>query len=157
MTTYITPAAQIRKALKKNLGLTSRQVSVRGPHGSVTVTIKAPGINRQAVRNVAEEFQRIRRDERSGDILCGGNTFVSVTMAHDVYADHAAKVAPWVDSVPREGTFTVPGVEALGVSRDIGNPHLMTLWNHENDGEFLASGGPQQIADEIGRFCAENA
>jgi hypothetical protein len=84
MTTYVSvkeSAAIVRNALKAELGLTSRQVSVRADSFSmgsaVRVSIKAP-VSREKVEQIANGQQRISYCEYSGEVLSGGNRYVTV-------------------------------------------------------------------------------
>ena len=71
-------AREIRKALKEELGLNARMVSVtQRSVGAVNVTIKVPvGIER--VRDIAWRWEKVDRCEYTHEILSGGNTFVFV-------------------------------------------------------------------------------
>jgi hypothetical protein len=74
-------AKEIRKVLKTK-GWNSRKVSVRtrlgGYSAAIHVTIKALDISSDEVESLVERFERVRRCERSHEILAGGNTFVFV-------------------------------------------------------------------------------
>ena len=71
-------AKEIRNRLKAELGLNSRQVSVRSSRGSaIHVTIKVP-VAKSPIEAIAKGAECVRRCEFSGDILSGGNTFVFV-------------------------------------------------------------------------------
>lgn len=76
----------IRKKIKA-LGYTSKDVSVRvsdaGYETAVRIYIKNMAVNEQAVKGVAKSFEYIDRDERSYEILSGGNTFVFVEYDYD--------------------------------------------------------------------------
>ena len=76
----------IRKKIKA-LGYTSKDVSVRvsdaGYETAVRIYIKNMAVNEQAVKGVAKSFEYIDRDERSYEILSGGNTFVFVDYDYD--------------------------------------------------------------------------
>lgn len=86
-------AAAIRKELKKQLGVTSKQVSVRsrnsGYDEAIDVTIKDLKVNKMKVEAIANRYEYIRRCEYSGEILSGGNTYVFVRLDYD--ALYAAK------------------------------------------------------------------
>lgn len=75
-------AKEIRAALKSELGLTSKHVSVRSRpctySTAVDVRIKSESVSRRKVEDVARRFRNISRCEISNEILGGGNTFVSV-------------------------------------------------------------------------------
>jgi len=77
-------AAEIRKQLK-TLGYSARDVSVRSDHNSLDITIRRNGLNVKAIRDIANSYENIRRCEASGEILSGGNTYVTVGFADDVW------------------------------------------------------------------------
>ena len=79
-------AKALREQLKRVLGLTPRAVSVTMDAGSLRVCIKDMMVNIEKVEKIAGQYESIRRDERSGEILCGGNTFVSVSYTYE-YTD----------------------------------------------------------------------
>lgn len=69
----------VREDLKNELGLNRTKVSVRSPHyGSIIVSIHDPSLDFDAIEKIAKRQESIDRCHASGEILCGGNTFVSV-------------------------------------------------------------------------------
>ena len=84
-------AAEIRATLKREHEWTSRQISVRADSfsmgSSIDVVIRDPEIPLATVKAIAEQAERIRRCEYSGEILSGGNRYVSVK-----YSDEAERV-----------------------------------------------------------------
>src|SRR5512140_564232 len=76
-TTNTTPEQTLRAALK-SAGFNARKVTVRRDHSTLRVTIRDASVPRSIVKAIADQFSVVRRDERSGEILCGGNTFVDV-------------------------------------------------------------------------------
>ena len=81
-------AADIRKELKKQLGITSRQVSIRsrksGHDEAIDIKIKDLTVNKMKVKEIAERYEYIRRCEYSGETLLGGNTYIFVELDYDV-------------------------------------------------------------------------
>ena len=76
---YVTEiAASIRSCLKKTLGYTNRQVSVKAHWGAIWVKAKVAGLDLQKVHDIAMKFYDVERCEFTGEILSGGNTFVFV-------------------------------------------------------------------------------
>lgn len=71
----------IRAELKK-IGYSSRQVSVRSGNcsynKSVKIVIKDDSCNVEKIKSVALKFKSIDYDERTGEILSGGNVYISV-------------------------------------------------------------------------------
>lgn len=105
MTTYTSTtdhAADIRQTLKARYGWTSRDVSVRAESysmgSSIHVRIKNPAVAIEPVRAIAMQSEDISRDERTGEILSGGNRFVYVSYTADALT---ALAAPHVDAVRR--------------------------------------------------------
>lgn len=115
-------AKQIRADLKSKLGLNSRQVSVRKSSGggAVYVTILTTAASLDEVEKIARAYESVRYCEYSGEILCGGNTFVRVE-----YDD--AAIAPMVAEV--RAAF-----EARGSIRGI------EMW-HTGDSEYYGASG----------------
>ena len=77
-------ATVIRTRIKKELGLSSRDVSVKTQQGgyssAVNVKIKTKkGLAKmQEIEAIGNSKESIDRDERTGEILMGGNTYVFV-------------------------------------------------------------------------------
>ena len=75
-------ARAIRKELKKAHGWTSRQVSVRKDSysmgASIYVVIRDASVSKSDVEAIANKQQSVRCCEASGEILNGGNIYVSV-------------------------------------------------------------------------------
>lgn len=85
MTKYMTvteQAKEIRKTLKEELGLNSRKVSVKSGHcgysTKIDVNVKDLLVDIKKVETIANKFYSVDRCERSGEILQGGNTYVTV-------------------------------------------------------------------------------
>ena len=78
-------AANLRAALK-TAGYSARQVTVRQRHSTLDVAIRERGVSLTKVSTIAGAFESVRRCEASGEILLGGNVFVSVAYA-DVLVD----------------------------------------------------------------------
>lgn len=133
-------AAEIRKTLKEH-GWNSRKVSVRSDYFSggseIRVIIKDPDVDFQTVERVANEHESISRCEITGEILSGGNRYVSVR-----YSDEAleARKAPYREAVqaavelandPEDNSlYDVDGTSFM-VGR---NAHLLTLWHKDSSG-----------------------
>lgn len=92
-------AAKIRDALK-SAGFNARAVSVRvggcSTSESVHVTIRRADVSKAAVEEVALKFAEVSRDHATGEILCGGNTYVDVEYARAVIN---AMAAPYVAAI----------------------------------------------------------
>lgn len=69
-------AKQLRGELKE-IGYNSKQISVRSKDG-LSITIKDFSIKFREIAPLVRKYEHIRRDQITGEILCGGNTFVSI-------------------------------------------------------------------------------
>tara|TARA_R110002020_G_scaffold26908_3_gene86934 strand:- start:1439 stop:1708 length:270 start_codon:yes stop_codon:yes gene_type:complete len=84
-------AKQIRQEIKKTLGYSSRQVSVRnrpcGYSTSLKITVKSLDIPLEPIEAIAKKYKSVDRCEYTGKILSGGNTFIFVS--YDWQLKHA--------------------------------------------------------------------
>jgi hypothetical protein len=96
MSLTITEKCQtIRTDLKRAFGITSRQVSVRkSPGGAINCTIHDDAVDVRDVLNVAARHKSVRYCEVSGEILSGGNVFLSVGYSEKAAASYLAKHLP---------------------------------------------------------------
>jgi hypothetical protein len=150
-------AAQIRSTLKKAHGWSSRQVSVRSEYfsmgSSIDVIVKDPAIPLPAVKEVAEGAESIRRCEVSGEILSGGNRYVSVRYSHEAQQTIGAR---YLEAVQKAVDAVTPGSSRLEPIGDTGflvgrpNAWLLTLWGPDSAGCLGQHNGPQSIAETIG-------
>lgn len=69
--------AAIRKELKEH-GYNNRRVGVRFDGYAIWVNIKELAIDKKEIESIAMKYENYDRDERTGEILQGGNTFVFV-------------------------------------------------------------------------------
>ena len=73
-------AKAIRQALKSELSITSKEVSVRTQRGgSYRLNILTAKVDAAKVKEIASRFESVRYCEATGYMLSGGNTFVFVT------------------------------------------------------------------------------
>ena len=79
---------EIRKTLKE-AGFTSKDYSIRvrdaGYSTTVNIEVKNPMVRLSVLKQVAKQFEVVDRDERSGEILQGGNTFVHCQYEDDIF------------------------------------------------------------------------
>ena len=75
-------AQQVRAELKA-LGINNKQVSVTSKHGDLQCEIKDLTVSKAVVEEIAKKHESIQRCEYTGEILCGGNTYVSVDFSWD--------------------------------------------------------------------------
>lgn len=160
-TKTMTTAAKIRAALKSELGLNSRKVSVRDEGGStstsVLVRVKTSTVSLSDVTAVAGRFQKIDRCEMSGEILGGGNTFVSVEYTPEAKVEGAAA---YLDAVA--AAMTAAKIEGEASSRNESSLHPITGtdltlqysrmdWNIWSDTHERAIWGGCNAADVAGQ------
>lgn len=69
--------AAIRQELKEH-GYSNRRVGVSYDGYAIRLTIKELAIEMKEIENIAMKYENYSRDERTGEILSGGNTFVFV-------------------------------------------------------------------------------
>ena len=81
--------AQEVAAKLKAVGITNKQVSCRGDYNSISCRVKDLRIDLELVERIAGEYQKIDRCERTGEILAGGNTYVSVTYDFETELEHS--------------------------------------------------------------------
>src|SRR5262245_6580989 len=104
----LTPAGRLRAALK-TAGFTARQVTVRYPHSTLCVTVRDASVSLTKVLAIAGAFESISRDHISGEILCGGNTFVSVEYADALVDPLKASIFATLDPAPNDEYVALPG------------------------------------------------
>lgn len=142
-------AKSIRATLKADYGYTSRQVSVRSSSGSISLEIKDPSVNYSVVEAVAERKQKIDYCKYSGEILSGGNLFVSVRYSHEA---EAALSAPYIaplqaamDKLEPGSSVLEPVVEGVLVGiTSVGNYQVWTdragmHFSHAQHGAFTVA------------------
>lgn len=95
-------AAIVRKSLKE-IGITSKQVSVKSAYSGyddkLTINIKDLTVSRQAVENIARQFEEYERDERSGEILQGGNTYIFIDYDYDARRAAASEMMKQAEEI----------------------------------------------------------
>ena len=91
-------AAAIREVLKKKFKLSNREVSVKARHGgtssSVTVSLKStkalPFMKK--IEEIGRGKESYQRDQATGSILAGGNTFIFVELDYKFRSELVKKV-----------------------------------------------------------------
>jgi hypothetical protein len=146
-------AQDIRKALKNELGLNARQVSVRTTSaGSIRVELKVP-VAIAPVKAIAEQAQRVSRCEYSGDILGGGNVFVFVSYAAgtlDGIVDAAA-----VEALEGDACLELDKIQ---IERDSARPWDFVVWDlAEEFGKAHRAGGSKFAAEVAAQILLNRA
>lgn len=107
--------AQKLAELLKGLGYTRKHVSVKdngGSHNwSLTMTIRDSSVIFSKVENLKKEFTQYSTCEASGEILSGGNTFVSIQITEEVREAWTAKHLDVVKNAMEVCKQLVQGVE----------------------------------------------
>lgn len=151
-------AQNIREALKAELNLNSRKVSVRDESGSletsVHVRVKDATVNLAAVRAVAERFENVRRCEIVGDILGGGNTFVSVEYTPEALAAGGAQYVEAVEAalanlktIARDTHATIAGTP-LTVSQPLGDLDY-NIWSDRLERRVWRGCSATEVAGQV--------
>lgn len=90
-------AKEIRKALKAELGVTGRQVSVRCDGSGLSVTIKDARVPMPAVKEIAKRFQRAEYDAMGH--TCIGGMLVVVSYDFDLIDVEAMQIEDAIQRV----------------------------------------------------------
>lgn len=117
-------AAAVRQALKSELKLTTKQVSVRKGSGghSINVYIHDPCVELSAVESIARRAESIQRCEITGEIMQGGNTFVFVEYSdkaeHAVMVSHSAMIEDIMGKAKQLEPCTGEDINGASIVRD---------------------------------------
>ena len=145
-------AKDIRKQIKNELGLNSRQVSVRSTAGSIRVEVKVP-VAIAPIKEIAMQARRVRYCEFSGEILSGGNVFVNVSYARgalDGIVDRAAIEA-------LEGDECLQ-LDKIQIDRDGSRPGEFVVWDlAEEFGKAHRVWGSLTAAETAARILLDRA
>ncbi len=147
-------AAQLRQALKARYGWTSRDVSIRADYYSmgsaIRIKIKNADVDLAAVKSMAESHENISRCEITGEILNGGNRYVTVG-----YSSEASDVLR-----ARKLDVVTAAAAELATANDnslvdiAGTPYMLgrgrhgygfAIWKHASDG----TGGHQSETQDV--------
>lgn len=78
---------EVKETLKK-VGIDTRYISVRhkwcGYSDMWWIEIKSEAIDKQRVQRICRQFEEIDIDERTSEVLMGGNTYVNVDYCWDI-------------------------------------------------------------------------
>lgn len=91
-TTKTLSKADMLRAALKAAGYNARQVTVRHDSCTLRVTVRSARVSLAHVEEIAGAFEKIDRDQATGEILCGGNTFVDASYDRAVLAPHVEMV-----------------------------------------------------------------
>lgn len=148
-------AANLRADLKK-AGFSQRQVSVSNKGGSIRVKIYDPAVPSSKVEAIAKAYEDISRDG-FGEILCGGNTYVSVGYSGECHADFIFAHRPAVLAAQAElagcseNSLVPVGQTGFLVGKCHGTHEYMSVWK---DGHISFGNDVNGVADTIGTRIA---
>lgn len=115
-----TPSQRLRLALKA-AGFNARQVTVRYPSSTLYVTIRDSSVSLTKISAIAGPFESVSRDHKTGDILCGGNTFVRVAYDDALVDPVKATILAVLDPAPNDEYVALPGgFRAMKCTREHG-------------------------------------
>lgn len=103
-TTKHQTSAQKLKAELKASGIRHHQISVREQHETIRVLVKDPAVDLERLRAIAKGYERVRRDQATGEILLGGNTYLDVEYTTEALAPTVARILPILSDLPADGT-----------------------------------------------------
>ena len=134
----ITEKAKIvRNKLKKELGYTNRQVSVRGRYcgysAALDIVIKDFTADIRKIRSIAYEMEDIDYDEASGEILSGGNTYVHVEYDYKLTSEKAKELIPLAEKIFNKMTNNSALVAENGNKRLVYFGTDSALWFIDDD------------------------
>lgn len=118
----------IRTALKNELGLSNRDVSVKSRHySSVSVDVKSMKAlaKYSQIKEIGNSQESIDRDEATGEILQGGNTFIFVSLDYDFGKKLSQIIQTEFDKKARKANFP----ESDNVTIKIYNRIKIQKWN----------------------------
>lgn len=84
-------------------------MSVRQHHSTLCVTLRDASASLSRVTEIAGQFEQVRRDHATGEILCGGNTFVRVEYADALVDPLKAEILAVLDPAPNDEYIALPG------------------------------------------------
>ncbi len=116
-------AATIRKALKDQFGWNRNHISVTADNysmgSSVDVKIKHPMVDPEKVKEIAKKEENVRKCEHTGEILSGGNTYISVESDGKTIHKHLTGLPEYSAIVDKAVAF-FKGEEYQGLKMDEG-------------------------------------
>jgi len=144
--------AQLLRAELKAAGFNARRATVRHDHSTLRVTIRDAGASLSSVKAIADRYRSVRYCEATGEILCGGNTFVEVRYMSELVAAVAAVVAALLaPAADGEIVQLAGGFRAAKVSRERGAtyPDEVRIWGPGFDSHNDIACGVQWAAERI--------
>lgn len=149
-------AAAIRATFKRH-GWTARDISVRidsySLGSSIDVRVKNPDVPFDVVERIAKGAESVRRCEYSGEILSGGNRYVSVSYSHEAadaiqahYKGVLEAAAAALAADPSDNSLhPIPGTEGFLLGRG-SNGWGFSLWK---DGHITTANEAVHLATPL--------
>jgi hypothetical protein len=103
-----TTANNLRTALKQ-AGFNARRVTVKDRHSTLYVTIRHASVSLTKVKAIVAPFESVSRDQATGEILAGGNTFTRTEYADTVVDPIKAAILAVLDPAPNDEYVALPG------------------------------------------------
>ncbi len=134
---------ELRQAIRnllKEKGIKRNDVSVRvsgGYSSAVNITVKNPKISRRQVEQIVKDYQNVERDERTGEILGGANTYIFVEYAADVFNDVMKAWLVTAESAMKDKAEVIRIFNGLYLTRDY-ERHKWIV-RQQNDKDFCKS------------------
>lgn len=82
---------EIRKNLKSKLGYNAKMVSISRKCNTIKFTIRDESVNYDKLKEFSKDFENIGRDQATGCILRGGNTYTRIDFSDKVRESLTAK------------------------------------------------------------------
>jgi hypothetical protein len=165
MTNTAQHAKTIRETLKRDHGWGSKQVSVRihnySMGSSIYVRINDPSVPFSVVEEIARREESVSRCEITGDILSGGNRYVSIDHSSECLDAKAAPVLPALERAMKAASelekgssrlIPVEGYPGAYVSRE--TAWGFRAWTNGRGGIHFDSDYPRCAAVEIAEAAA---
>lgn len=130
--------AQILKKELKNQGISIKDISIRkvncGYSTAFEVVISDPNIDKDQVEKILSKYESYERDEFTGEILQGGNTYILVSYDYDAFDKVIA------DNLEEAKSLLVKSKSNNGCGLDVGGIALL-FYSKKDNQTFLCKDG----------------
>lgn len=131
---------ELSKAIRDDLkaaGIARKDYSIKtsypGYSQSCHIYIKNPLVRSSVVENLVKKYESVDRDERNGEILAGGNTYIFVQYEYGLFDNVAIELLPIAQEVIDSGKW-----DGLPIARNEETTIYFTPYNRESK-EFTIS------------------
>jgi hypothetical protein len=112
----------------KAMGYNARQVSIKDRPGgletALKITIRDPQVSYSAIEEIKQRYTSISRDEKTFEILGGGNTYIDIVLSDEVrqiWSDHyLSKVEAAIGQIKEDNKWVAID-ERFSIFRERGN------------------------------------